>query len=139
VAVLTAPTTVPVSYTGTTTLTFTATTDQPLHDGGLWVEIFETIMPGGIQYLRGCNSRTTSFKGPRRSRAPAQATYVATLGSISNTWPPGGLVASSNPVTPQPWAICLVASGTNTSCPCPATSGTIFDRTKDSGEARQDR
>jgi hypothetical protein len=51
VAVLTAPTTVSVSYAGTTTLTFTATTDQPLDGGGLWVEIFEKIMPGGIQYL----------------------------------------------------------------------------------------
>jgi hypothetical protein len=58
VAVLTAPTTVSVSYTGTTTLTFTATTDQPLDGGGLWVEIFEKIMQGGIQYLGGCNSRT---------------------------------------------------------------------------------
>jgi hypothetical protein len=27
-----------VSYTGTTTLTFTATTDQPLDGGGLWVD-----------------------------------------------------------------------------------------------------
>jgi hypothetical protein len=45
VAVLTAPTTVSVSYAGTTTLTFTATTDQPSGGGGLWVEIFEKTMP----------------------------------------------------------------------------------------------
>ena len=85
---------------------------KPLDGGGLWAEIFANTMPGRIQYLGGCSSRTTSFKGSAGLRAPAQATYVATLGSISNTCPPGGLVASSNPVTPQPWAICLAASGT---------------------------
>ena len=100
-AVLKAPTTMSESYTGTTTLTFTATTDQPLDGGGLWVEIFEKTTPGGIPCLGGCNSRTTSCKGPR-SRAPGQAAYVATSGSNSNTCPPDGLVANSNPVTPQP-------------------------------------
>ena len=48
VAVLTAPTTVSVSYTGTTTLTFTATTDQPLDGGGRWVEIFEKEPGPGV-------------------------------------------------------------------------------------------
>jgi hypothetical protein len=37
----------------------------------LWVEIFEKIMPGGIQYLGGCNSRTTSCKGPAVPRTCA--------------------------------------------------------------------
>ena len=77
-------------------------------------------------------------RGPR-SCAPEQATYVATLGSISNTCPPGGLVASSNPVTPQPRAICLVASGTtttNTNCPCPATSGARFSTAPRGAEKR---
>jgi hypothetical protein len=35
------------------------------------VEIFEKTMLGGIQYLSGCNSRTTSFKGPADSRTCA--------------------------------------------------------------------
>ena len=131
-----------VSCAGTTTLTFTATTHQPLDGGGLWVEIFEKIMQGGIQYLGGCDSRTTSFKGPR-SRAPAQATYVATLGYISNTCPPGGLVANS-PVTPQPWAICAAASGTTLTTTTNHElslsgnkSSEISDRTKESGGTRQ--
>jgi len=68
VAVLAAPTTMSVSYTGTTTRTFTATTDQPLDGGGLRVEIFEKTMPSRIQHLGGCNSRTTTFKGPAASR-----------------------------------------------------------------------
>jgi hypothetical protein len=146
VAVLTAPTTVSVSCTGSTTLTFTATTDQPLDGGGLWVEIFEKTMPGGIQYLGGCNLRTTSFKWPAVPRTCAGRTFVGTLGSISNTCPPGGSVASSNPVTPQPWAICLAASGTTLTATTNhelSLSGNkwsaIFDRTKESGETRQDR
>lgn len=65
VAVLTAPTTVSVSYAGTTTLTFTATTDQPSGGGGLWVEIFEKTMPGGIQYLGGLQLKNDIFQGAR--------------------------------------------------------------------------
>ena len=109
---LTAPSTVSLSYTGTSTLTFTATTDQPLDGTGLWVEIFEKTMPGGIQYLGWCNTGTTCVKGPAVPRT-AQATYVATLGSIGNTYPPGGLVATSNTVTPPVWAISLAASGSS--------------------------
>jgi hypothetical protein len=95
--VLTAPTAVLVSYTGTTTLTFTVTTGQLLDSGGLWVEIFEKTMPGGIQYLGGGATQERHLSRGPRSCAPAQATYVATLRSISNTCPPGGLVASSKP------------------------------------------
>ena len=73
-----------------------ATTDQPLDAGGLWVEIFEKTMPGGSSIWVGATQERHLSRGPR-SRAPAQATYVATFGSISNTCPAGGLVASSNP------------------------------------------
>jgi len=71
VAVLTAPTTVSVSYAGTTTLTFTATTDQPSGGGGLWVEIFEKTMLGGTQYLGGLQLKNGIFQGARGARTCA--------------------------------------------------------------------
>ncbi len=100
-----------LSYTSVSGgLTFTATTDQPLGGTGLWVEIFEKTRPNTIQYLVYCSSGTTCVSGPVVP-GTSQATYVATLGSISNSYPPGGLVATSNTVTPPAWAISLVASG----------------------------
>jgi YD repeat-containing protein len=106
----TTPSTVSLSYTGVTGLTFTATTDQPLDGTGLWLEIFEVSHQVTIQYLAYCSSGTTCTSAPVIP-STSQATYVATLGSISNSYPPGGLVATSNSVTPPPWAISLTAGG----------------------------
>jgi len=145
-AVRTAPMTVSVSvsvsYTGATTLTFTATTDQLLDGGGLWVEIFEKTMPGGIQYLGGCNSRTTSLKGPAVPRTFAG--HVCRHFGVHQQHVPAGRLGREFQTGDTPaLGICLAASGattTNTSCPCPVTKWSeIFDRTKESGETRQDR
>jgi len=138
VAVLTAPTTVSVSYTGTTTLTFTATTDQPPGGGGLSAEIFEKIMPGGIQNLGGCNSRTTSFKGPAVSGTCAghvcrhigvHQQHVP-AGRAGRELQPGDTSASGDLPGRQRDAT------TNTNCPCPATSGARFSTAPRGAEKR---
>jgi hypothetical protein len=141
VAVLTAPTTASVSYTGTTTLTFTATTDQPL-EGGLWVEIFEKIMPGGIQYLGGCNSRTTSFKGPAVPRTCAghlrrhigvHQQHVP-AGRPGRELQPGDTSALGDLPDGQ-----LDDHDEHELFPSGNKWSEIFERTKASGETRQDR
>ena len=142
VAVLTAPTTVSVSDTGTTTLTFTATTDQPPGGGGLWVEIFEKIMPGGFQNLGGLQLKNDTFQGAcglapcaghvcrhfgvRQQHVPAgragrelQPGDTSALGDL-----PGGQRDDHDEHE-------LSLSGNKWS--------EIFDRTKESGETRQDR
>jgi RHS repeat-associated protein len=110
-----APTTVSLSYTSVNGgLILTATTDQPLEGTGLWVEIFESSYQHIIwdtQYLGWCNTGTTCTVGPAIPRT-SQATYVATLGSIGNDYPPGVPVATSNTVTPPAWAVSLAVSGT---------------------------
>ena len=77
-----------VSYTGTTTLSFTATTDQPL-DGGRSV--------GG------------DLREDHAGRDPVSG-RVQLKNDIFQQVPAGRAGRELHPVTPQPWAICQAAA-----------------------------
>ena len=83
------------------------------------------------------------FQGVRRSRAPAQATYVATLGSISKHVPAG--IAGRELQPGDTSALGDLPGGQRDDHDEHELSlsgnkwSEIFDRTKESEETRQDR
>ena len=102
-----------LSYTGTSSLTFTATVNQPLDGSGLYLELFELTMPGTIKYLGWCTTGTSCSKGPTAPHATV-GQFVAVLGrDLTNNYldyPQADKVAESDVVSPPPWTLTL--SGT---------------------------
>ena len=108
----------------------------------LWVEIFEKTMPGGIQYLGGCNSRTTSFKGPAVSRTCA-GHLRRHIGVHQQHVPAGRAGRELQPGETSALGDLPGGQRDDHDEPELCLSGNkwseIFDRTKESGETRQDR
>jgi len=96
---------------------------------------------------------TSRLSGPAVRRASAgprktslQTTHATLFGSVAAavlTAPTTASVSNTGTTTPQPWAICLAASGTTLTnhelSPSGNRSSEIFDRTKESGQTQQDR
>jgi RHS repeat-associated protein len=99
-----------------TTLTLTATVNQPLDGTGQWLEIFDTTSTGNINYLKYCNTGTTCVVGTVPSES--QSTYIAVVGNtLSNTYagyPSSSASAWSNQVTPPAWTLALSANISST-------------------------
>lgn len=99
-----------------TTLTLTATVNQPLDGTGQWLEIFDTTSTGSINYLKYCNTGTTCVVGTVPSES--QSTYIAVVGNtLSNTYagyPSSSASAWSNQVTPPAWTLALSANISST-------------------------
>jgi RHS repeat-associated protein len=101
--------TVTLTYSGTTTLTLTATVNQA---NGYWLEMFETNANGFSRALGWCNAVTVCqiTAAPRTS----QSTYIAVLGTTITgggyaDYPAASKVAESS-VTPPAWQVSLTAS-----------------------------
>lgn len=96
---------VELTASGTSQITLTATVNQPLN--GQWIEVFElNDADATIQSLGYCNTGPTCTFGPTVPRSN-QSKYRATIGSISNTYPPSGVVAESVDIIPAPWVVNL--------------------------------
>lgn len=106
---------VSLSYTGTSSLTFTATVNQPLDDSGKMVEIFETTWNASTQYLGWCTKGTTCTVA---ATAPHATTghFVAVISPVFENhysdYEAGQKVAESAIITPPPWTLTMTASVT---------------------------
>ncbi|MBT8162598.1 MULTISPECIES: RHS repeat-associated core domain-containing protein [Arthrobacter] len=114
---------VSLAMTVGTTVSLTATVNQPLDGTGQWLEIFDMSSTGTMNYLNYCNTGTTCSS----TTIPAenQSTYIAVVGNtITNSYAeyaPSSASAWSNQVTPPAWTITLTANIT-TSIGLTATS-----------------
>jgi RHS repeat-associated protein len=114
---------VSLAMTVGTTVTLTATANQPLDGTGQWLEIFDMSSTGTMNYLNYCNTGTTCTS--TTVPAETQSTYIAVVGNtITNSYAeyaPSSASAWSNQVTPPAWTITLTADIT-TSIGLTATS-----------------
>ena len=115
--------TVSLAVTGTSTLTLTATVNQPLDGTGQWLVIYDTTSTSSMNYLTYCNKGTTCVVSTVPSET--QSTYIAVVGNtITNAYadyPPSSASAWSSQVTPPAWTVTLAANIT-TSIGLTATS-----------------
>lgn len=139
---LTGPTgwTISLDMALSTTVTLTATVNQPLDNSGQQVFIFDTTSTAYITYVQTCSTGTVC--AINLTPAESQSTYVAVVASGYSTrydgFPTGNVKATSDFKTPPAWTVTLTANittsiGLTATSNYAATSTTyleIFDTTK---------